>query len=87
MKIDLSLVSFLKPHVINEETYQLAHGGFTRNQLKKSDVIKSIEQHRRFKRLTKVQDDKRLDKRKAMVTTSNFPKVYMSSQMPSQLGS
>ena len=30
MKIDLSVVSFLKPHIVNPETYSLAHQGFTR---------------------------------------------------------
>ena len=44
MKMDLSVVSFLKPHVINPDLYKLAHQGFTRQQLLKTDVIKSIEQ-------------------------------------------
>ena len=50
MKIDLSVVSFLQPHIVNPDTYNLAHQGFTREEHMKSDVIKSLEQQRRFKR-------------------------------------
>ena len=31
MKIDLSCVSFLKPHIINDKIYKLAHQGFTKD--------------------------------------------------------
>lgn len=43
LKMDLSHVSFLKPHVINPVVYNLAHEGHSRKQLMKTDVIKSIE--------------------------------------------
>ena len=48
--MELSNISFLKPHVINESVYHLAHKGFSREQLLKTDVLKSIEQHRRYKK-------------------------------------
>ena len=48
--MDLSHISFLKPHVINPVVYNLAHEGHTRKALMKSDVVKSIEQQRRYKR-------------------------------------
>ena len=48
LKMDLSTVSFLKPHVINPKTYSLAHNGFTRKEKFKPDAVKSIEQQRRF---------------------------------------
>ena len=44
MAIDLSVVSFLKPHIINDDTYQLAHKGISRQQILKTDAIKQIEQ-------------------------------------------
>ena len=50
LKIDLSVVSFLKPHIVNEDVYKLAHKGVSRDQQLKTDLIKSIEQERRFKR-------------------------------------
>ena len=47
--MELSNISFLKPHIINEGIYQLAHKGFTRQELKKSPAVKALEQHRRYK--------------------------------------
>ena len=47
--MELSNISFLKPHIINEGVYQLAHKGFTRHELKKSPAVKALEQHRRYK--------------------------------------
>ena len=43
MKIDLSCVSFLKPHIINEKVYKLAQQGFAKDNLKKSEQIKNME--------------------------------------------
>ena len=43
LKIDLSSVSFLKPHIIDPKTYALAHQGHTREAVLKPDNIKSIE--------------------------------------------
>ena len=40
LKIDLSVVSFLKPHIVNDGIYKLSHQGFTKKQMKKSEVIK-----------------------------------------------
>lgn len=52
--MDLSNISFLKPHVINDDVYKLAHKGFSREQLLKTDAVKSIEQHRRYKKFLSV---------------------------------
>jgi hypothetical protein len=43
LMIDLSHVSFLKPHIHNDEVYSLAHKGHTREEQQKTDVIKAIE--------------------------------------------
>lgn len=40
LKIDLSSVSFLKPHIVNPETYELAHKGFLREDKLKPDAVK-----------------------------------------------
>ena len=42
-KIDLSNVSYLKPYIMNPETYQLAHKGVSRTQRHKTDAVKSLE--------------------------------------------
>ena len=44
LKIDLSNVSYLKPHIMNPKTYELAHKGFRREEILKTDAIKSLEQ-------------------------------------------
>jgi hypothetical protein len=43
LKMDLSHVSFLKPHVINPEVYKLSHKGHETANLRKSEVVKLIE--------------------------------------------
>ena len=59
LKIDLSNVSFLKPHVMNPKTYELAHQGHTREQAMKTDTIKSLEQQRRYKRFLGTYESKK----------------------------
>ena len=44
VKIDLSNVSFLKPHIVNTKIYELAHKGFLREDKLKPDAVKSLEQ-------------------------------------------
>ena len=70
MKIDLSVVSFLKPHIINDKIYELSHQGFTKEKISKPDVIKNLEQHRRYKRFKGTYE---LRNNRNAVTTSNFP--------------
>ena len=56
LKMELSHISFLKPHIINEGVYNLAHQGHTREKDLKSDVVKSLEQHRRYKKIIEDKD-------------------------------
>ena len=42
LQMDLSHVSFLKTHIVNDEVYNLAHQGHTRENDHRSDTLKSI---------------------------------------------
>ena len=75
LKIDLSVVSFLKPHIVNEDVYKLAHKGFSRDQQLKTDILKSIEQERRFKRFLGTYKG-RNNQQHQHVTASSFPRSY-----------
>ena len=85
LKIDLSVVSFLKPHIIRDDIYQLAHQGFTKDKLRKPDMIKSIEQQRRYQKFHGTYTDK-YSRKKALnspsnnVKTSRLPKNYKLNQ-------
>lgn len=83
LKIDLSNVSFLKPHVMNPKTYELAHQGHTREQAMKTETIKSLEQQRRYKRFLGTYESKKSQVQyqkvqisNSNVTASSFPKNY-----------
>lgn len=84
MKMDLSMVSFLKPHVMNPSLYKLAHEGHSRQQLRKTEAIKEIEKTRRYRKLIQSREKSNegntsveysRNKALAFITTSTLPKT------------
>ena len=78
--MELSNLSFLKPHIINESIYQLSHKGHTRAHAHKPDVVKSIEQHRRYKKFLTGRQQPRMTS-----MSSNYPKNYNLNTVSSSL--
>lgn len=74
MKIDLSNVSFLKPHISNDQVYKMAQSSVSKEHLRVPEHVKNLEQQRRYKRFKGTYESR--NRNSHAVTTSCFPKKY-----------